>query len=413
MTTLTLSPDPDYGRMRVVVQGATGGQLVRDGQPVRPGGALSGDAVVDDYECPFGVPVTYWMVGEPGGTADEPVDVAGQPPTSSKWSTFWSAYDPTWLADGVTLTHAREGEGVLLSGIVVPVTPGQRYRFTVQGTGLVVTPATATLFDVQLATDQTPDFFDPQSVGVRSPAVPVPLGAHAHLWELTIPASIVPSAGAGAPQSMRLAVRLRPSALGGETVKVSTITVTRLAVPAEQVTGILEADSPWLSHPTRPDLSLPVTVRDDDDWEWSAPGEAMQPLGGSLPLWVHSARSSHEGVLELLDTWQRRQAMAELLADGSALLLRTPPGCYVDDAWVAVLRAVRRKSRPAGDDLVVHWLLAYQRVARPGGYTVGDPSNAWDAVVATHDTWQALIDAHPSWVDVLLTYHPHQTTAAP
>mgnify|MGYP001813275579 CR=1 FL=1 len=59
MTTLTLTPDPTYGRMRVIVQDGEGGTLTRDGDPVRGAAAVWGDRIVDDYECPLDVQVTY------------------------------------------------------------------------------------------------------------------------------------------------------------------------------------------------------------------------------------------------------------------------------------------------------------------------------------------------------------------
>lgn len=64
MTTLTLAPDTQFARMRIVVESAVGGDLLRDGEPVRGGLGLTGDAIVDDYEVPFGVDVTYTLDGQ-------------------------------------------------------------------------------------------------------------------------------------------------------------------------------------------------------------------------------------------------------------------------------------------------------------------------------------------------------------
>lgn len=63
MTAITLAPDVEYARMRIVVDDAVGGDLLRDGQPVRGGEAITGDAIVNDYECPLGVDVTYTLDG--------------------------------------------------------------------------------------------------------------------------------------------------------------------------------------------------------------------------------------------------------------------------------------------------------------------------------------------------------------
>lgn len=63
MTTLTLTTDADLGRVRVAVTDAQGGDLTRNGELVRGGAAVTGWRIVDDYEPPFGVPVTYSLDG--------------------------------------------------------------------------------------------------------------------------------------------------------------------------------------------------------------------------------------------------------------------------------------------------------------------------------------------------------------
>lgn len=74
MTTLTLTPDPTYGRVRVIVTDAQGGTLTRDGAPVRGATAVYGDRIVDDYEAPLNQPVTYSL---DGATATGTLTVTG------------------------------------------------------------------------------------------------------------------------------------------------------------------------------------------------------------------------------------------------------------------------------------------------------------------------------------------------
>lgn len=236
MTTLSLAPDPTYGRVRVVVQDAQGGQLLRDGQPVRGAEALTGDHLVDDYEAPFGVPVTY------------------------------------------TLEDAPE---------------------------------------------QT----------------------------------------------------------------------TTLAV-----------DTAWLSSATDP--GLPVTVRDQDPRTYSAPGRTYRPIGSRWPVAVYTERSHHAGTLQLLADPADSNLLRDLVADGSPLLLRTPPGCALDTMWMFTGQVERlRLASPTHD--VWTWSLPYERVAGPSGSVTIDPSNAWVAVTATHPTWTDLVAGHADWFDVALTPHPH------
>lgn len=64
MTTISLAPDAAFGRMRIVVDDAVGGDLQRDGVTVRGGAAITGDVIVNDYEIPLNTDVTYTLDGE-------------------------------------------------------------------------------------------------------------------------------------------------------------------------------------------------------------------------------------------------------------------------------------------------------------------------------------------------------------
>jgi hypothetical protein len=164
--------------------------------------------------------------------------------------------------------------------------------------------------------------------------------------------------------------------------------------------------SPWITHPTRPDLNRAVTLVDDDDWQWSAPGTVHEPVDSEYPVVVWTRRTVHRGMIELTSTWADRGAIKALLADGSPLLLRVPPGCFADDSWIWAETVRRRKSRRY-DPAAIRWELEYQRVDDPGGVIVLDPTNSWGATTASHPSWTDLAADHGDWVDVLLTAHPH------
>jgi hypothetical protein len=74
MATVTLAPDVPLARMRVVVDDAHPGSDLLRVEPgggeyaVRAGSNLVGDVLVDDYECPLGVPVVYRL----GSAESEP-----------------------------------------------------------------------------------------------------------------------------------------------------------------------------------------------------------------------------------------------------------------------------------------------------------------------------------------------------
>lgn len=174
-----------------------------------------------------------------------------------------------------------------------------------------------------------------------------------------------------------------------------------------EVTGRLDGvDAPWLTHPTRPDLNRAVTLIDDDDWTWSAPGTVHELLDAPYPAVVWTRRTEHRGTIELTSTWAERAAVRALFADGSPLLLRVPPGCYADDSWVWV-ETLRRRKSDRFDPSAVWWQLEYQRVDDPPGVITLDPSNSWAALLVTHPSWSELVTAHADWAEVVLTAHPH------
>lgn len=67
MATIIADADLDLARVRVTVLGATGGTLTRTDSSgtadVRGGANLTGDVLVDDYDAPFGEPLTYELEG--------------------------------------------------------------------------------------------------------------------------------------------------------------------------------------------------------------------------------------------------------------------------------------------------------------------------------------------------------------
>ena len=168
----------------------------------------------------------------------------------------------------------------------------------------------------------------------------------------------------------------------------------------------LDVTRPWLTHPTRPDWNTTATVVDDDGWSWEAPGTVHKPLGAEYPAVVYTDRTEHTGTLELAQPWADRDLLRQILRDGSPLLLRVPPSCPVDDAWIWPSVVTRTKNNRAAPT-VVRWSLDYQRVDAPGGTITVDPSNSWDAVTISHTSWSAVGTDHATWEDLIVTAHPH------
>lgn len=243
MTSLTLAPDTSLARMRIVILGGAGGTLTRDGTPVRGGQNVTGDRMLDDYEAPFGVPLTYAL-------------------------------------DGATATD------------------------------------------------------------------------------------------------------------------------------------VLDVTSCWLTHPTDPTLNRPVTVGDDNQWQWEAPGTAHRVLGSSWPVVTHSRRIVRQGTLTVYSTWDGQETMAELLLPGTPLLLRVPPGAALHDLWLWPQSVIRGRLGAPTQDNKVRWDLTYQRVAAPGGEVTQDPTNSWAAVAVSYTDWAEIPTVHESWTSLWLTPHPPNRAGA-
>lgn len=131
MTTLTLTPDPTFGRMRVIVQDALGGTLYRDGEAVRGATAVFGDRIVDDYEVPINQAVTYVLedgsatgeltVTSGGGYISHPTDptllrrVSVESDDEWQWTAPGTAH-PILGSEWPVVTHTRRTvhEGTLL-----------------------------------------------------------------------------------------------------------------------------------------------------------------------------------------------------------------------------------------------------------------------------------------------------------
>lgn len=74
MTSISLTPDPANARVRILVSDSPGADLTRNGEVIRPGENVAGYKTVDDYEAPFGVPLTYEIDGQ---SATTQLDVSG------------------------------------------------------------------------------------------------------------------------------------------------------------------------------------------------------------------------------------------------------------------------------------------------------------------------------------------------
>jgi hypothetical protein len=159
------------------------------------------------------------------------------------------------------------------------------------------------------------------------------------------------------------------------------------------ITSPLVSASSWLSHPYSPALSVPVTIRNDDPITFTALGTVHRPLAGGTPFAVTAPRSGRTGSLDLITSWADRPALAALLAEGTAVLLRTPPSCRIDDGWLWCGDVEQNRAPNSAN---VFLSLRYERVRAPG--SLPSPSLRpiqWIDVVDIWQSW-ALID-EPTW----------------
>ncbi len=174
-----------------------------------------------------------------------------------------------------------------------------------------------------------------------------------------------------------------------------------------------DCDGAWLVHPTDPDLTLKVKVRDDNPNRWTSPGTLHEVMGKRDPVVTHTVRTYHSGELEFWTPYDHEQAVIDLFADGSPILLNPPACCPLRRVWMWAPDIERNKIDVKGGS-GLWWTFRYTRVGEPAGYVTkpDQVANTWAGVVAepADDTWSALVANHPTWTDVVTTTHPHGAT---
>ena len=193
------------------------------------------------------------------------------------------------------------------------------------------------------------------------------------------------------------------------TYAVSSGGTATATIPAGQCDGVT------LVHPTDPSLTLKVKLREDSEQRWSAPGTLHEVMGARPPLVTHTVRTYHSGRLVWWTPLAQRQAVVDLFAEGTPILVNPPTCCpSVEYQWAWG----ELSAEWAGGDVTgasgLWWTLDYTRTVTPSG-TVTRPgaiANSWAGVLAepTEPTWAALKTSHATWAQVVATMHPHGAT---
>jgi hypothetical protein len=158
-------------------------------------------------------------------------------------------------------------------------------------------------------------------------------------------------------------------------------------------------------HPTRPSLSIAVTVRDDNPQTWTAPGTVHAVIGQRYPLVTYTSRQTHTGTLIFWTPYAQRADVEALFDDGTPLLINPPAAAPLEYEWTWGSLTLE-KLDPLGQ-FGCWWRYDYQRIARPDGAILDDPPNSWAGVIDSHTDWSDLISGHADWTDVLADPHPH------
>lgn len=169
----------------------------------------------------------------------------------------------------------------------------------------------------------------------------------------------------------------------------------------DEATVILPAASTpgaWLSHPTRPGLNVIRTIESDSPTSWESPGTVHVPIDSGEVTVTYTARRLITGELTLVMPRADVVQCAVLFADGSPVLVRTPPGCDPSDKWIWA-DVIDVQHEPGRQSRI---RIPYTIVNAPSAVTVSPPAPwDWSQVPVEYATWNDVIAAHPSWFDLL------------
>jgi hypothetical protein len=137
----------------------------------------------------------------------------------------------------------------------------------------------------------------------------------------------------------------------------------------------------WLKHPGKPWLNRTVRLRELGPRVAPARRGVLRPLDRADPIIIHTTRSSDSGYIVLnLATVAERSVMAEMLADGAALLLQTPASWGGESLYISVDTTDLRPVMQWGPDPLRRLSLPFDVMGRPPGAAGGPAGLRWDDV---------------------------------
>jgi len=173
---------------------------------------------------------------------------------------------------------------------------------------------------------------------------------------------------------------------------------------ATSSTTTVNETSAWLVHPGDPSLSVELLgLRQIGARKRQITQSVQRVLGRPDPVVTADARSGVESSLSVgTSTLAQSSALADLIADGTPLLLNIPASLLwgVTYEWVALGDAEEARVVPqVGARPHRLHSISYLVVARPEGDLT--PQRTWADVVSESASWTALMSARATWANVL------------
>jgi len=171
----------------------------------------------------------------------------------------------------------------------------------------------------------------------------------------------------------------------------------------------LDPGVPWLTHPTHPFVSMPVTVEDDAEWSYEPRTFSFTVIGRTRPVYTWYPRASRSGTVKIeYKNAAERARIRDALADGSPLLIRYPPAYdQFTSSWLGIqgMKDVRRGVGTKQGHYELSYTVVDAPVARLG---IVEPT-AWEWQDVLSDvalpTWFSVRGVYPTWA-LVATHGP-------
>jgi hypothetical protein len=169
-------------------------------------------------------------------------------------------------------------------------------------------------------------------------------------------------------------------------------------------TVTLEASVPWLRHVGTPSLSMQADVSGDGSPDYKLTRAVFSPIGRQYPIVVTDGRRTAKATTMAIHTWTlaEREALLNLLADGSVLLYDVPSslGWGITHDYIAPGDLTETREVPSMAGVPYRsWALPYDVVDTPA--TGAGPAWTYGGVLIGYATYSTVKTSFASYADLL------------